>query len=279
MDNQRPEAIRGKSLHAMTTEQLEELLRREQDADREPDVDLIEEILAVLDDRTEAPEANVDAAWEDFKENYISGEPLYSLPDDAPAKPTPVRKKRWLRLGIVAAVLAAVVLGISVTASASGFNLWNVIVKWSSETLGLNFVKKDTSQIEWNPELYDLLFSVNQFDANTPLVPRYLPDGYKQTMLFENDPLILGQYENNTEKSIIIQYKKVYDNEGSKYQRDNTPTEVYTVAGIEHFISTNQDLYLALWANGDWECGISGVSSKQELLRMIDSIYSDYTEE
>ncbi len=62
---------------------------------------------------------------------------------------------------------------------------------------------------------------------------------------------------------------------GSTFQRDSSVSEVYSFAGVEHYISTNRSNYLALWVNKGWECGISGVSSKQELVRMIESIYSE----
>ena len=273
MDKQRPEAVRGKSLHAMTTEQLEELLRHEQDADREPDVDLIEDILAVLDDRTEAPQVDVEAAWEDFKENYISGEPLYPIPDDTPARPAPARKRPWLRIAVVAAVLVAVILGMSVTASASGFNLWNVFIKWTSETFGIEFEEREQAYPEMNSELSELMYAVSQTNPGLFLVPHYLPEGYTQTGLIVADDEITACYGNES-NYILIQYKRIHGDAGSIFQRDRNTSEEYQEDGITHYLSTNMGNNLALWVNEDWECNIMGVLSKQELIRMIDSIYS-----
>ena len=271
MDNQRPEAIRGKTLHAMTTEQLEELLRLEQDADREPNVALIEEILAVLDRRTNEPKADVDAAWAEFKESYISEEPLYPIPEDTHPQPKTPRKKHLYRISIAAAVLAAVILGISVTASATGFNLWSVIVQWSSETLGLQFGQSKESN-EWNPELSELIKAVCQVDATTPLVPHYLPDGYTQAEIHIEGDAIIGRYD-KSDNYIFIQYRRVSSEIGTIFQRDNDFSEIYTTRGIEHYISTNMGNYLVVWANQNWECSISGIPTKKELFRMIDSIY------
>jgi hypothetical protein len=277
LDNQRPEVIRGKSLHAMTTEQLEELLRLEQDADRAPDVDLIEEILAVLDSRTEVPSSDVDAAWEDFKENHISGEPLYDIPDDACPTPKVARKKRHFRLLITAAVLIVLILGVSVTASATGFNLWNVIAQWTSETLGLQFGKSEETNYDYNPELYDLQRAIRQKESNLKVVPYYLPDGYTQAELHVEEDAIIAKYDNDSEaSSIFFQYRKIIHSElGSTFQRDDGSSEEYLSGGITHYISTNMGQHLVAWANAGWECSIMGVSSKQELLRMIDSIYTE----
>ena len=274
MDKQRPDMIRGKSLHAMTTEELEELLRLEQDADREPDADLIEEILAVLDSRTEAPPVDVDAAWEDFKENYRSEEPLYPVPEEQHSQPKSAHKMRFFRAAIIAAVLAVVVFSIGVTASANWSEIWNAIAQWSSETLGLKFSQKEGQSNDFNPELFELKLSVFHANDSLKVVPKYLPDGYKQAELFVEEDAIIARYDKG-DNYIFIQYRKVDDAKGGVFQRNSTTSEEYSSGGIEHYISTNHGNYLAAWANNDWECCIVGVPDKQELIRMINSIYMD----
>ncbi len=274
MGNQRPDAFRGKSLHAMTTEELEELLRLEQDADREPDVDLIEEILAVLDSRTEAPPVDVNAAWEDFEKNYRSEKPLYPIPEEQHSQPKPARKKRFLRFAVAAAILAVVVFSISVTASASWSDIWNAIAQWSSETLGLEFGKRDEADYELNPELLDLFRAMVVSDEITPLVPHYLPDGYKQAELHVEENAIIGRFDKG-DSYIFMQYRKIDDARGGEFQRNSTASDVYPCNGVEHYVSTNHGNYLAAWANNGWECCIVGVPDKQELIRMIDSIYKE----
>ena len=274
MDKQRPDMIRGKSLHAMTTEELEELLRLEQDTDREPDVDLIEEILAVLDSRTEAPSVDVDAAWEDFKENYRSEEPLYPMPEEQHSQPKIAHKKKFFRVAIVAAVLAVVVLSISATASATWSEIWNAIAQWSSETLGLEFGKQEKVGDPYNPELHELIIAVFYVDPETPLVPHYLPDGYKQAELHIEGDAIIGRYDKGN-SYIFIQYRKIFDEYGGEFQRDANASEAYSYGGVEHYISTNHGNHLVAWANNGWECSIVGVRDKQALIRMIDSIYTE----
>lgn len=278
MENQRPDAFRGKSLHAMTTEELEELLRLEQDADREPDVDLIEEILAVLDSRTEAPPVDVNAAWEDFENNYRSEEPLYPIPEEQHSQPKPAckpaRKTRLFRVAVAAAILAVVVFSISVTASASWSEIWETIVLWSSETLGLEFGNHKESDYEFNPELLELMFAILDADRVTPLVPRYLPDGYKRAELHVEENAIIGRFDKG-DSYIFIQYRRIDDARGGAFQRNSTASEMYSFGGVEHYLSTNHGNHLAAWANNDWECAIMGVEDKQELIRMIDSIYKE----
>lgn len=275
MDNNCPGDFRGKSLQAMSTEELEELLRREQNADGMPDVDRIKAILAALEAREgEASHVDVDAAWDDFKENYLSGEPLYPMPTEETAQPHPVhgRKKALARIAIIAAALLVLVIGSAITASATGFNLWNAFIEWTSETLGIQFKEKIDMQHGWNPEMYDLYHSALQIGIPKKTVPHYLPDGYKQVFLTADSEAVIAQYEKNGE-TIFIQFFRIVSDNGELFQRDDEASERYFVGGVDHVISTNMGKYLATWTNEGWECSISGVPLKQELLRMIDSIY------
>ena len=278
MDNNCPGDFRGKSLQAMSTEELEELLRREQNAGGMPDVDRIKAILAALEAREgEAPHVDVDAAWDDFKENYLSGEPLYPMPTEETAQPHPVRarkkrKKPLARIAIIAAALLVLVIGSTITASATGFNLWNAFIEWTSETLGIQFKQSVDISHEWNTELHDLHAAVKKENSNLHITPHYLPDGYKQVFLTADSEAVIAQYEKN-EETIFIQFFRIVSDNGEFFERDDNASERYSVGGVDHMISTNLGKYLATWTNEGWECSISGVPSKQELLRMIDSIY------
>ncbi len=275
MDNNCPGDFRGKSLQAMSTEELEELLRREQNADGMPDVDRIKAILAALEAREgEAPHVDVDAAWDDFKENYLSGEPLYPMPTEETTQPYPVRtrKKPLARIAIIAAALLVLVIGSTITASATGFNLWNAFIEWTSETLGIQFREKIDMQHGWNPELLDLYAAVKKENSNLHITPHYLPDGFKQVFLTADSEAVIAHYQKD-EESIVIQFFRIVSDNGGLFERDDSKSTMYTVNGIEHCVSTNKGKFLATWVNDGWECAIIGVHSEQELLRMIDSIY------
>lgn len=275
MDNNCPGDFRGKSLQAMSTEELEELLRREQNADGMPDVDRIKAILAALEAREgEASHVDVDAAWDDFKENYLSGEPLYPMPTEETAQPHPVhgRKKALARIAIIAAALLVLVIGSTITASATGFNLWNAFIEWTSETLGIRFREKIDMQHEWNPELLELYHSSLQVSTPKKTVPHYLPDGYKQVFLTADSEAVIAQYEKNGE-TIFIQFFRIVSDNGEQYQQDEGSSEHYFEGGIDHLLFTNHGKFLARWTTDGWECSIMSVPSKKELIRMIDSIY------
>ena len=67
----------------LSTEELEELLVQDFSvADEEPDVDYIMAIMEVIAERKKAAgrQIDVDAAWEDFQENYQGQAAVYDLP-------------------------------------------------------------------------------------------------------------------------------------------------------------------------------------------------------
>ena len=275
MEDRSPGTIRGKSIQAMTTEELEELLRAEQDAHREPDVDLIREVLAALDTRTEAPSADVDAAWDDFKTNYMPGAIIRQEPAEKSATSKPKQKSartgHILRIALVTAAVAVLIFE-STLSTASGFNLWKAFVSWTGETLGLKYQEHVETPEELNPELHDLNHALIETRIKAQLAPRYLPDGYKQTEILLEDGEIAAQYEKDG-ASIIIQFFRIQDAESGQFQRDNGAYDVYSINGIDHFISTNLGNSFVVWVNDGWECSIIGVPSAEELLRMINSIY------
>lgn len=289
MDHNCPGNIRGKSLQAMTTRELEELLRREQDAEGMPDVELIEAVLAVLDARGGAPAADVDAAWDDFRKHYSSEAPLYSVPDEAfdradtqtdtidhPSIPTtkPTERKRWLRVAVAVAAVLILIFGSTLSNTATGMNLWEAIAQWTSETFGLRFGKSEREIQAVNPELTDLYRIVLNTDNHVQIVPRYLPEGYTCADLNSDGKQIAARFVKD-ENYIFIQYFKVRRDNGEQFQRDDGSAEEYIAGGITHHMSTNLGKIIAVWANDGWECSILGAPSKEELLRMIDSIYSE----
>lgn len=273
MESNRPENIRGKSLSAMSTVHLQALLQAELDSDRDVNVERVKEILAVLDERTEQKAVDVDAAWDNFLHNHLPADPLYPMPEDTPTKKKGTRKRRLIRVALVAAILATVILGVSLTASAAGYDIWNAVMLWSSETFGFEFDQNiGTSSLKSDPEYSDLKKALVDAGITDSLVPNYLPDGYKQVEFYAENGQFVAEYKNE-DQAIFIQIQEVVDNNNIQHERDQEVSEVYVAGGIDHYISTNLGEYLAVWTNDGYECSIIHVPSKDELYRMIDSIY------
>lgn len=278
MDSNRPEYILGKSLDAMSTANLQELLQAELDSEQDVDVAKVKKILAVLDERTEPKEVDVDAAWERFFHNHLPSEPIVSMPEDTPTRKKSSRRKHCIRIGLIAALIAVFCLGAGVTASAAGFNILDAVMQWSSETFGFSYNQNnDTSSIQTNPEYYGLKEALARAGVVEHLIPKYLPDGYKQVEIYAESGHFVAAYKNE-DSAIVIQIQEIAEANNIQHEKGLKDPIMYTTDNINHYISTNNGNHIAVWTNNGFECSIYGVREKQELLKMIDSIYMEESE-
>ncbi|MGI5986298.1 MAG: hypothetical protein ACOX7O_10690 [Oscillospiraceae bacterium] len=104
-----------------------------------------------------------------------------------------------------------------------------------------------------------------------------LLSGEKETFSFgysSNEPSVTASPPWNTKKFTNLQSAlNVY--EISHRIAPKYIPEVYESGGISHYIMTNMDSYAAAWTNGSLEGGIFGPKTKNDLLKMIDSIYKE----
>lgn len=272
MENDRPNNIPGKSLDAMSTANLEELLQAELDSDREIDVEKLKRTLAAADVRTEQKDVDVDAAWDRLYHDHLPSVPII-MPEDTSARKRSSRNKRWVRAGLIAVLAAVLCLGVGLTASAAGYNILDAVMQWSSETFGFSFIQNSsTSSYVSDPEYAQLKFALADAGVTAPLVPNYLPDGYTQGELYASDGQYTAVYQSES-NVIVLQIQKALSKDNVQHEKDGAEPEIYTVSGVDHYISTNMGAFIAVWTNDGYECFISGVPTKQELLDMIDSIY------
>ena len=275
MNNNSPE-LHGKSFKAMSTEELHAILEAELEANRDMDVEKIRAVTAVLEERTQDSKIDVDQAWEKF----VARSAMVEQPDparDNTSSTNNQRKHSSRRPGRKAIIAIAAVLifalGTSIVASASGANLIQSVINWSSEVFGFTFWDNTQPTVE-NPELALLHQALWNDNIVEKLTPNYLPDGYTQRELYADDGLYAAVYSNGND-SITIQVWAIRSNSSAQYENDNVSSEEYKVGGITHFISCNNGLYLAVWDNNNYECAILCVPDKEELILMIDSIYSE----
>ena len=59
----------------------------------------------------------------------------------------------------------------------------------------------------------------------------------------------------------------------SEVEINDPNVETYIVGGIEHHIMMDVLQCKAIWNSGSWECSIAGKVEKEDIMRMIDSIY------
>lgn len=260
---------------AMSTEALEEILRQVPLDSEEGEFDTekvlyISQLVAERDKGTNRC-GNAEASWADFKRKYLSPE--------ASVKPvTPVlagkRPRRAVKTVLIAAVVCVLLIG---TAFAAGVLGW--LPRWDEELFSFEKEEPAAEATAQDSEYATLEEALAAYGAPGDLVPSYIPEGYELEG-FEYFVDAMGNINFTCayvkDNSYITWDYILYAVEDSSfYSKDGDDPEVYRFHGIDHYIMTNVGKYLAVWQRGNFECSISGYESRDELIKSIESIYTE----
>lgn len=239
-------------------------------ADEDLDLELLDLYLKQLDRCSPMePEITAEESLQSFREKH--GLLLESLESE----PAPKKRRSTVRMIVIAAA-AALLMGLMII-QVSGVDWMGNFARWTSEKFG--FSTRDYEVItQWNPEYDGLRAALEELGITEELVPKYLPEGYRETTL-RVEPLgrtiaAVYSFEDN---SIMISIDVANCPEGILVEKNTKDPEVYVAGNIEHYTMTNTDSgqFVAAWKNRDYNCAIFCVPTKDDLIRMIDSIYTE----
>lgn len=266
---------------AMTTEELEEILRLDAETleEQESDTEMLLYIMGILADRNRRnghTGNTAQEAYESFRKNYMPEVEEKIVTPDNKVKPK-LSSLRWLRtLSAVAAVLMIIFLG-SVTAKAFGVDIWETVVKWTQETFHFG----DGRQMDDRPDGNDrgdyesLQDALDKAEIETHLVPAWVPSGYQLTDIsVEETPfrdVYTAQYKNG-EKELLITIRNHLNSNPQYVEQSDGLIETYEASGITYYIFSNNEKMRAAWITASYECSILGELTIDDLKLMIDSI-------
>lgn len=237
---------RGK-LRRMSTEQLDLLLQEELRKET-PDEEVVLPILETLENREQKP-----------------------------------RKKRN-RIISIAAAAATIVLLITVVPKAAGANsAFDVLIRLTDSVLQFFAPGKQPSAAgsEYtfqtnNPGLQKLYDKVIELGVTDSVVPSWLPEEYDAQEIkytqYDGWEKINAVYK-NSQKSIVIMYKICGEISPTQYEIHSGQYEIYERGEIGHALARNGEKWTAAWVNNGVECMITADVNKDELFKIIDSIY------
>lgn len=267
---------------AMATEELEQILRLDSEAPQGQELDT-EEILYITEVLSDREKENVTGntaqkAWESFQQDYLPQEEACVSYTHEAKKPVKAHRP-WLRRLTAAAAVIALIVCLSATANAFGWeDIWNAVAKWAKETF--SFVS-DGETLSTEPSQADGLqfTSLQQALAETngpaDLVPTWTPEGYMlQDIRVDENPMqrtYIAMYKNG-EKSLKITVKSYLLESPEKIEIHDAQFELYEASGIESYIVKNDTQLRAAWLKDSYECYISGELTIEEIKTMIDSI-------
>ncbi|MBQ4040697.1 MAG: hypothetical protein IJC91_06120 [Oscillospiraceae bacterium] len=180
----------------------------------------------------------------------------------------------------------------NITAEASKFGHEKPDIRWTDETFSFSgidgFVQgvPAAGDFETLPILQQYQDILTKQTSLIDIMVTYLPGHYyvfehtqkEGLQSFELKVELYKRYHPSAPHIILWFNKPQYTGTGYEYEKDPGRPKEYITNGITHYLMTNDGLWQALWTNGSFECCISGVESKEELVRMIDSIYEKDTE-
>ena len=265
---------------SMTTEELQEILRKHANGEleTEPDTDELYYIMEVLARRREEEDPQAfrsnEEALADFRQNYM---PKAMQTDHTKVVRFPNRAFR-----VAAAVLAIVVIlvvGTSVTAEAFHVDIWGKFATWTKEIFQFTDTFQGTTAA--NPEkdnsleLASLQAALDQHEILEKIAPTWLPNGYaNKDLKVKESPRVRNinaVYEKDGSE-LIIKIRQTIGVQAPQVEKNDDFLEKYVVDGVEYYIFSNTETLQVAWSIGEFECIIGGNITLEEMKRMIDSI-------
>ena len=268
---------------AMSTEELQQLLREDasKPVGEESDTDALFYMMEVLAKRRKERNEgkSPEEALESFKKHYNTENEISSDFERVPAAPKRSGIGRWMKGLIAAAAVFAFVIGGSLTANAMGFDLWEIIAKWTQETFHFGYAgegnETNTPTPNFSQPCASLQEALEKYNITSNLVPAWLPDGYVATDLqIDETPMQLrfaAKYQASDTK-IRIRIADYLVAAPAQVEQSDTLVEIYTANDIDYYIFANEDQLQIMWIVSSYECCISGPISLSEAISIIDSI-------
>ena len=265
---------------SLPTEELQEILRKHANGElqTEPDTDELYYIMEVLARRREEEDPQAfrsnEEALADFRKNFIP-----KATQDGRANVIRFPNRAFKMVAAVLAIVLFLVVGTSVTAEAFHVDIWGKFANWTKEIFQFADQQGGTMatdpEKEYNAELKSLQDALKDLEIIEKLVPTWMPKGYiSKDLQVLDTPRVLNIsaiYEKDGSE-LVIKIRQTIGVQAEQVEKNDDLLEMYVVDGVEYYIFSNTETLQAAWSIGEFECGISGKITLEEMKKMIDSI-------
>jgi hypothetical protein len=269
-------------LQKMSTEELQEILRRDMDLDEdESDMDLVLNVMEVLEARENESESEQDAenALVKLRELINSRAAMFAEDVSSENINSPDKPRRsellWLRIGSVAALVALVISIGFTAANAKGYDLWGGMVRWTKETFSFGEKKESFDR---NVAFANLDAILQDLGITEPTLPNWLPEQYfcEDIQVFESpSERRISAFATANKNSLFIHITETIqeDTNPRHYEISDDSVYTYEVHGVTHYIAKNNNSTRIVWANGNIQVELEFIAFSLDAKRIIDSIY------
>ena len=264
-------ASRREFLKERSTSELDRMLQAELRKESIDD-DLVRLVLSVLEEREQDYPVELNdefvAAAEDF-ESVIMW--------NAPAR------KKWPPVLKVAAVLLVVgLLLFALPQAAHAESFFDLLARWTESVFEFfNPADGRKKQPEYifetdHPGLQQIYDAVVGMGVTDPVVPMWVPDGFiLDEVKAIKEPSETSLYANlkSAENEIFISVGVQSINSTLNHMKDTENIEIFEIAGIEHYVISNNDQANITWFIKDIECAVV-TDCQEDIYKILESIYA-----
>lgn len=258
-------------IRALSTGELKALLCRELDRKR-IDHDQVQQLLAVLRERDEMGTAQIPEQiarkWQTLQQEKI-------VPDR-----NAVWRKGRRAVRIAAVLVLVFTLTLMVPRALGAENVFSVLGRWTDDFF--SFVapgEPAATEQEYvfrtdNPELQQVYDAVTAVGITYPVVPTWLPEGYKLKTL-ESPKTSTGYIvtaDFHSETSNILFSCIIRPGPSGKFCKDEGEPVMFEYNGVVYYLMTNAGKHIAVWSLDDLECVIVAPDQKT-LYSLVRSIH------
>jgi len=254
------------------------------------DVEQMDAIMAVLNKKNPLPRRyTAEESWKHFQENYreelsrlgvrntgevmeetqvADADVVRMVPEKEKARP--VRHRKLMRFGLVAAAVIVLFIAAAATASALGYNLFGWVPRWNDEAFSFGGEEAKPN------ELFDsspIAVALEQLGIHEPLYPTWLPEGFKlKTSVVETDPVLLHEIYYNGNRTLSITVDSSSSAFTYVYQKEDTSPLEYYSNNMTFYIVSDVEQHTAIWQTDNYVAYIMGDISLEEMKRIVDSV-------
>ena len=255
------------------------------------DVEQMDAIMAVLNKKNPLPRRyTAEESWKHFQENYreelsrlgvrntgevmeetqvADADVVRMVPEKEKARP--VRHRKLMRFGLVAAAVIVLFIAAAATASALGYNLFGWVPRWNDEAFSFGGEEAKPNELS---DSSPIAVALEQLGIHEPLYPTWLPEGFvSKTSIVQTDPIFLHESYFNGDRCLTITIQSTSHFDSGIYQKDGSAPYEYYVNNNSHYILSDNDQLSATWEYDSLTVLIMGNVSLEEMMRIIDSVY------
>lgn len=263
-------------LQSENTQALLDRLEAEMDKEEIEDIDLIDAITTLLDERAPVPvtQESPEESLRKFRAEYA---PL--LDSDFESKKAHLVRRRVAQIVLAACLCITMLFAV---ASACGVNLIAEFLEWREETFVLRGRGSGQMELEQTPEgeYASMEEAVAAYGITDPVVPTWIPKGFKVQYVRAKEQLysvsLTARYEAGDRKIQVKVYINKAEDDSAIHAEHSSPQSVsYESNGVEFLIAGNNSQHRASWVTGNCVCSINGDLTEREIKQMIDSIFTE----